>query len=447
MSQSINNIEQEKILQIKNLLSAHPSEYWAFRGARREHAHGFIKYPAMMVPQMQREIINIFKEHFPEINSIYDPFVGSGTVLTEAMIRGLNFYGQDINPLAILACNVKKGPFNIKVLREKFELLIEHIVCDHNNRIDVNFKGLDKWFNIDISFDLSKLRRCIMQEQSKHARMFFWLSLVEIVRKYSNSRSTTFKLHIKSSTDFDNNTNVIKSFIEEVNKNISRLEDIYNILNQRDLIYRKRYKNKVELKCKSILLKRKLKRNQQFDFLLTSPPYGDNYTTVPYGQFSFLPLQWIERKDIPSNKQLEDYLESYLKIDRLSLGGKNKCKKNNIKKILNNSESLSEFILKTKNDPKSRYKKVLSFFSDMYIALNNIVTQMKSKAFMVFILGNRRVAGTIVPMNKIMREFLESLGAEFIEEIPRDIPSKRMAGKNKTGNTISKEYILIMRNC
>ena len=30
------------------------------------------------------------------------------------------------------------------------------------------------------------------------------------------------------------------------------------------------------------------------DLIVTSPPYGDNNTTVPYGQYSYLPLQWID---------------------------------------------------------------------------------------------------------------------------------------------------------
>lgn len=31
-------------------------------------------------------------------------------------------------------------------------------------------------------------------------------------------------------------------------------------------------------------------KNNYFDITITSPPYGENATTVPYGQFSMLPL-------------------------------------------------------------------------------------------------------------------------------------------------------------
>ena len=43
----------------------------------------------------------------------------------------------------------------------------------------------------------------------------------------------------------------------------------------------------------------KLKPAQDIhDLLVTSPPYGDNTSTVPYGQYSYLPLQWIDLHDI-----------------------------------------------------------------------------------------------------------------------------------------------------
>ena len=50
-----------------------------------------------------------------------------------------------------------------------------------------------------------------------------------------------------------------------------------------------------------------------YDLLVTSPPYGDNRTTVPYGQHAFLPLQWVELsdigKDIPYDCAKDDPLE------------------------------------------------------------------------------------------------------------------------------------------
>lgn len=37
--------------------------------------------------------------------------------------------------------------------------------------------------------------------------------------------------------------------------------------------------------------------NEKFDIVLTSPPYGDSGTTVAYGQYSSLALEWAQ--DLP----------------------------------------------------------------------------------------------------------------------------------------------------
>lgn len=56
--------------------------------------------------------------------------------------------------------------------------------------------------------------------------------------------------------------------------------------------------------------KDKLPKKYKFDVILTSPPYGDNHTTVTYGQYSYLPLSWIDLKDIDSNASSK-YLETF----------------------------------------------------------------------------------------------------------------------------------------
>jgi len=60
-----------------------------------------------MAPKMQSQLIEAMCHIEPSTRHIFDPFVGSGTIMTEAMMEGLDFTGQDINPLAILICRVK----------------------------------------------------------------------------------------------------------------------------------------------------------------------------------------------------------------------------------------------------------------------------------------------------------------------------------------------------
>src|SRR5260370_736985 len=57
-----------------------------------------------MIPQIANRLI---QERSSVGDTVLDPFCGSGTVLTEALILGRNGVGSDINPLAHLIAKVK----------------------------------------------------------------------------------------------------------------------------------------------------------------------------------------------------------------------------------------------------------------------------------------------------------------------------------------------------
>ena len=199
-------IIQREDLNVDNTLiqniaaySLQDASYWSFKGrSKRNHCHGLIQYPAMMVPEMQGELIDAIQSVDPKITTVFDPFVGSGTTMGESMVRGLDFVGHDINPLAILACEVKSGPLYVKKLNDKIGDLLSAIELSNSNEVAVSFKGIDKWFLKEIQLELSAIYLAIKAEPSKWARKIFWLALSNTVRSTCNSRSSTYKLHIKS---------------------------------------------------------------------------------------------------------------------------------------------------------------------------------------------------------------------------------------------------------
>ena len=67
---------------------------------------------------MQGDLIRAVLKASPDTTRVFDPFAGSGTTLTEAMLNGLDYTGYDINPLAILVCRAKQGPFFARAIRD-----------------------------------------------------------------------------------------------------------------------------------------------------------------------------------------------------------------------------------------------------------------------------------------------------------------------------------------
>ncbi len=434
-----------RILSQINEKSLTDKKYWSFRGrSKRTQCHALMQYPAMMVPEMQGELIDLISENDPSISSIYDPFVGSGTTLGEAISRGLDFAGTDINPLAILSCEVKSSPFYLISLNKKISQLKHYVTHNKNEEIDVDFPGRDKWFIVRVQKELCKIRRAILEEKTKWARKFFWVALSDTVRLTCNSRSSTYKLHIKQKDEIDSVGSPISIFLGILDRNFALREEQQKILKSKGLISGPHHSSKINLAVEDVRKTRSSIR-QQYDLIVTSPPYGDNGTTVPYGQFSYLPLMWIDEGDI-SSKIDKKLLEATTSIDSAGLGGSRRDADNCIKEIQNASETYHDtYNLLKERTNENGLRRYNAFLRDLNTSLPNIVKKLKRNGYMLWTLGNRHIGGIEIPLNVILRELLKAQNCEFVHEIEREIPSKRMASRNRTSKTMTTETVLIMR--
>ncbi|TDT91013.1 site-specific DNA-methyltransferase [Pseudodesulfovibrio indicus] len=427
-----------------NLLTTADPDYWSFRGnSRREHGHAFFQYPAMMVPQMVKTVLNKVNEIHPDIEWVGDPFAGSGTILTETMNAGFNFQGNDINPLAILLCRVKSGPFFIKSLNNKSEALTQRIDADSKTNVSIDFRGIDKWFRKDVQIALSRIRRAILKQKSKWARRFFWIALAEVVRLTSNSRTSTFKLHIRPQNQVNERiVDPIGLFKKTLSRNLEHLNSHKQLLDHKGHLSNGRYSQIVDVNLadtRSNTVKEHLS-----DVIVTSPPYGDNTTTVPYGQYSYLPLQWIDLTDIDASID-ERILNTTQEIDSRSLGGNKRILAQDSEMLCDLSLSLSECLDKLKPFPRDRTNRVVAFFRDLNACLPSVLGGLREGGVMIWTLGNRKVGGEIIPLDLILSELLAHHHTTLISSITREIPSKRMALRNNVADTMSTERVLVMR--
>lgn len=435
----------EKIVSQISALREVDKEYWSFsRRSKRTHCHGFIKYPAMMVPEMQGELIDIFLQHQPNIKSLFDPFVGSGTTMGEAIMRGLDFQGIDINPLAILACETKSDAFYISSLEDKIQELSARLIRDNGSAVEVDFPKIDKWFIPRVKVELSRIRRAIVAEPSKWARRFFWVAFSDTVRGSCNSRTSTYKLHMKPEDELYSVGCCFDLFRKKIATNLELKKEQMKLLGSKGLLSRTSLLSSVDLSISNIQNPPKSIDENRHDILITSPPYGDNPTTVPYGQFSYLPLMWIDTADL-RNKVPSSLLANASAIDTASLGGSYKGAVKGVEGLRDMSRSFSislEGLSKHENNGSERLS---SFIRDLNNSLDNMLYRIKPNGYLVWTLGNRHISGQKIPLNNILRELLEARECQFVTEIDRVIPFKRMASRNSSSQTMNEEQILIMR--
>lgn len=419
-------------------------KYWDFRkNDKREHVHSMIKYPAVMVPNMQGEIFDLVLKNDPDIHNVFDPFMGSGTILIEGLMRGLDVMGIDINPLSYLTVLAKTQRYAVSTLYKKMNELMQRFDSLKDRRIeDYSFKGIEKWYKTSVISDLSKIRLCILQETELKYRRLFWVTFADIAKEADNSRTSTFKLHIKTkeviqATDY----NCITKFKEKLSSNVKAVIEFKGL----------RHQEAVRLHLgdsKKILSDRRHFKEKSIDLVITSPPYGDNATTITYGQYSVLPLRWIPLADIHEFIS-QDVVASLTRIDRDSLGGINyPVDVINKSGILDSSKELKVFFeLLIGEGMTEKARKVASFITDFSEVIKNLEPLIKPGKLLVFTVGNRHVNKKELPFHLILKELANCYGMDMKYDFRRNIiKNKNYVDTSAQGfKTINKETIMILQ--
>ena len=408
---------------------------------RSENMHRLFMYPAMMVPATQSAIVQAFSDILPLNTYAIDPFMGSGTSLLSCIEFGLNVFGQDINPFAVLLSKAKTATYEVSKLKETLENIKNHILQDHSATIDIAFPSIDKWFTKNAQVSFSKIRRAINSVDSIDYRIFFWVLMSEAIRVGCNDRTSTFKLHRRSSEELKNRkVDVIQKFLSIAISGISDYEMFCNKLKKEHNTSELNFRGKVEITWGNSQLGINSKR--RFNLLISSPPYGDNHTTVTYGQTSYLPLQWIPFDDIECPY---DYLRTTQEIDRQSLGGKIDNKSLEEKRIIlfKKTKHLRDFYLNIPDEEKYKYRKTIAFIADFEECLKNIIKVMQDDAYYIWTIGNRFVGGREIPNAEVLQDLMEYYGINLFFKAERQIFNKKQACKNNHSRTMEKEQILI----
>ena len=392
---------------------------WTFRGIKaREGIHGIHSYPAMMAPPIARRLIGELTNHG---DTVLDPFCGSGTVLAEAILLGRRAIGYDINPLALLIAKVKTTPISPeKLLRalESIERIASAIIPEY---VDVpTFPNIDYWFKSGVVVDLARLKHAIEHVKGEEVKRFFNLVFARTVRHVSNTKSNEFKLYRLPEDKLRlYEPEVFLSFKTIALECINIMEQLY--LNTRETM--------PETEIRFHDSRTPLPIHGAVDLMLTSPPYGDSRTTVAYGQFSRLALQWLDmwEKD----------------VDRESLGGKLTAHQTTLPR-------LQEVLVKIRKADEKRAKEVESFYHDLRKCVENIATVVKLKGYAVFVIANRKVKGVVLPNDQSIVDMMVPLGFSHIGTLQREIPNKRMPLRNSPSNipgetdvTMLKEHIVL----
>ncbi len=457
-----------------------PIDYWDFRDAdTKEFTHGIHNYPAMMVSPISRNIIRMMSKYV-KIDSLFDPFSGSGTVLVEGMLAGIKtIAGNDINPLALFISEAKTTVLDTNLLKTEATHLYDRITSQidlynqqieyvddimHNamgldltdskgwgdhapkylkdyyvkNGVDLkipDFKNIGYWCKPKVIMLLSIIRSEIAKITDSSIRRYIYVAFSETIRLVSNRRNGEFKMfRMTASKVAVFNPDVFNEFKTILDKSIEKMSEFSNYLSSNG--------NSSEVKIyRNSACQLDDVSDDSFDLVITSPPYGDSRTTVAYGEYSRLSLQWIE------DFQLSD--KEILGVDKSLMGG---TKYRNGFEYTLNSQTLKDSLSMIMEADVARAGDVFSFYSDLDKAITQIAKKTRKGGYHFWVVGNRTVKGELLQTDIIITELAEKYGMEWIYTVDRNIPNKVMpmlnSPTNETGkkaSTMTMEHIVILK--
>ncbi|MGG3874830.1 DNA adenine methylase [Brevibacillus laterosporus] len=296
-------------------------------------------YPAKAVPEMVVSLLKKLKEEY-SITKVLDPFVGSGTVALECKYLGLDFYGSDLNPLSILLARTKSLTVNNTSFIEKsLKVFIDSISKKYISEKLIElykFDNIEYWFKPQNIKELSFIKREIhiflqgysSQKDKETFALILLTAFSSTIRESSLTRNGEFKLYRMSPGDID------KFNIDSLLVFKNKIENLLSLLVETKKISKSKTITDIQMKNAKELSHLSGKK---IDAILTSPPYGDSQSTVAYGQFSRLSLQWSK-----------DLLSCYLgitttvdNVDEYLLGGKKSACNTSLRKVIRSSITLS----------------------------------------------------------------------------------------------------------
>lgn len=404
--------------------------YWDFGGAEKECLiHRIHSYPAKFPSFITTKALKYAKKEGVKVKTVADVFCGCGTTAVEAKRKRIEFWGFDINPVAVMISQVKTKRYKEDVLKKHFSKIVKRFDSVEINEQDTeNINDRIKyWFNAKNIKDLLKLKKAIEEEISNYSKYkkFFLCAFSNILKSTSNWLTKSIKPQIdpdKLPSDVMKEFKKQFEFMEKANgENIPKQDTPPIRIIRRNFLSINTNKHKADL-------------------IVTSPPYVTSYDYADIHQLSAL---WL------------DFCSKYQDLRKNMVG--------NIYGVASPSDeelkslpSVGMQIYKELRDKhKAKANSTARYFIDIRKAAENCYEVLNKNGMVVFVIGNTNYKGVEVDNAQFLRNCMESVGFQKIKNFSRKISSKTLtpyrdaAGRftrdKNQRKVYSEEFILIGR--
>lgn len=394
------NIESEKnMLSLNGNLIIDYSKikvdsYWNEEDISELKMHTIHSYPAKFPAFIASKAFDFAKNEGVDIKNVADIFCGCGTVALEAKNHNYNFWGSDLNPVAVLIAKTKSRNYDVNKLTEYYEKILEF----HNKNIFLNDyinanERLKYWFTEDNYFSLLKIYQSIETIVSeKIYKEAFQCIFSSILKSSSKWLMKSIKPQVDPKKKY---SDIFTKFNKNYNKFLIAVKELPRTNNFNEIVQG----NFLEIK-----------EIPKVDLIITSPPYVTSYEYADLHQLSSL---WLK------------YTDDYRELRKGSIGSIY-----NNKEIIFYYEYLNEsgkFIideLRRKKISDNKIKSIAKYFYDMQKVIKKSKNMLNSNGMIFFVIGDTEYKGTKILNSKHLIETLNENGFSDIKINKRNISKK-----------------------
>jgi hypothetical protein len=416
-------------------------------GGRRKvtsHAlHGLHPYKGKFYPQLARSILNGCGIRWG--SRVLDPFAGCGTTLLEADLLQIDGLGLDTNPLAVLVANTK-----LRLLRRSPDELADALRSLRRlprQGVPLPDPYLARWFPAENLAYLLRVIRGIRELDDEDARGLALVGLSSVLRSCSYQDPKQVRVYRRPAHD------AVPLLAAEFPPSLmGALETLAAVREVYSGAEADRGASEVILGDARQLRHR---TDRKFDAVVTSPPYAN---ALPYIDTDRLSLRAFGLLGGDGQRGAERRLIGNREISEQELAQLNN-EADTAMAAGELSDQLVELIMRARDvaaEPTSGFRKrrtpglLFAYFRDMGRVLEGVSARLRSKAPVIFVVGDSAVAGPSatslpVPTADIIVTQAARHGLELRERLEKRLTSYGASDTRHQRNAMAGEKVLIFQ--
>ena len=393
--------------------SDNSTSYWNFGEDREDPIHRIHSYPAKFPAFITTKALRYAEQQGVNVRVVADVFCGCGTTAVEAKRNGKNFWGCDINPVAVLIAQVKTHHYQDAVLARHFDAIkgeFRRVEPTQEEHVRISDR-MRYWFEERNIEDLVRLDQAIRQQTPAGSayRKFFLCGFSNILKPTSRWLTKSIKAQLDP---HKSPSRVMEAFEEQfVLMRNANQQNCFPTPSPR-----------VRIRTQNFLAS--TEPDWRADLIVTSPPYVTSYDYASIHQLSTL---WLR------------YASDYRVLRKNMLGNQYGVEPPKPAAVESLGAAAEETYRGLLHEDRRKAHSVARYFLDMDKAVAKCERMLNDGGMAVFVIGNTQYKNVKIDNAKYLVDCMERANFLSVETIPRKVSLKIMTPYRDTRGRFTRD--------